>query len=60
MSLLPQGRLAVFTVQDNGKPLATMGNCEGAKAPVVKLIAPILILHHGKSAIAPVMKLVCL
>jgi hypothetical protein len=54
-------------MQGNNKPLAimgdwamTFGNREGAKAPTVKFITPIVILHHCKSAIAPVMKLVCL
>jgi hypothetical protein len=54
-------------VQGNNEPLATIGNwattfdnCEDVKVSAVKLIAPIAILHHCKSAIAPVMKLVSL
>jgi hypothetical protein len=54
-------------MQGNNKPLATIvdwattfDDHEGAKVPTVKLIAPIAILHHCKSAIAPAMKLVCM
>jgi hypothetical protein len=62
-----KGLRAAYTVQGNDEPLATMGdwattfdNREGAKVPMVKLIAPIAIPHHCKSAIALAMKLVCL
>jgi hypothetical protein len=55
MSLSPQGQMAVYAVQGNNQPLATMGNCamtfsdpEGAKAPTVKLITPIATLDHCK------------
>jgi hypothetical protein len=65
--LAPKGNRVAYAVQGNDKPLATMGdwamtfdNCEGAKAPTVRLIASITILHHRKHAIVPVMKLVCL
>jgi hypothetical protein len=71
MSLLPQGQLAMYVMQDDDEPLATKGlrtaytvqgndkplttksdwattfnDHEGAKAPTVKLIVPVMIPHH--------------
>ncbi len=67
MSPLPQRVRAAYDVQGNDKPLATKSNWamtfdnhEDAKMLIIKLIAPITILHHCKSAIATGMKLVCL
>jgi hypothetical protein len=58
--LATKGLRAAYAIQGNNEPLATMGvwattfdDCEGAKVPTVKLIAPIAILHHCKSALAP-------
>jgi hypothetical protein len=66
MSLLPQGQLAVYAVQGK-EPLATrsdwattLNDRKDAKAPPLKLIAPIAILHCCKSAIRSAMKLVSL
>jgi hypothetical protein len=54
-------------MQGEDKPLATKSSwamtyddCKDAKAPAVKFIVPIAILHYFKSAIAPAMKLVSL
>jgi hypothetical protein len=65
--LATKGNRVAYVVQGNDKPLATMGDWattfddrDGVKAPAVKLIAPIAILHHCKSATAPATKLVCL
>ena len=65
--LAAEGNRVAYAVQGNDEPLATMGDWamtfddrEGTKAPRVKLIAPIAILYHLKSAIVPAMKLVCL
>jgi hypothetical protein len=58
---------AVHIMQSEDKPLATKSSwamtyddCKDAKAPAVKFIVPIAILHHFKSAIVPAMKLVSL
>jgi hypothetical protein len=65
--LTANGNRVAYAVQGNDKPFATMDDWamtfddrEGAKAPTVRLIATITILHHRKSAIVPAMKLVCL
>jgi hypothetical protein len=65
--LAAKGNKVTYAVQGSNEPLTTLGDWatsfddrEGAKAPTVRLIAPIAILHHCKSAIVPVMKLVCL
>ena len=56
---------AAYAVQGNTKPLTTIDewattfdNCEGTKAPMVRLIAP--IDHHNEAPIAPLLKRVCL
>jgi hypothetical protein len=57
MSPSPQGQLAAYTVQGNNEHLTTKSNWattfddhEGAKAPRVKLIMPIMIPHHCNKA----------
>jgi hypothetical protein len=58
--LATKGLRAAHAIQGNDEPHAIMGDwattfddCEGVKAPTVKLIAPIAILHHCKSAVRP-------
>jgi hypothetical protein len=55
--LTTKGFRTVYAVQGNNKPLATKSNWattfddhEGAKAPMVKLIMPIMIPHHRNKA----------
>jgi hypothetical protein len=55
--LSTKGLRAAYAVQGKNKPLTTIGDWamtfddpEGAKAPTVKLIAPIAILHHCNEA----------
>jgi hypothetical protein len=55
--LATKGLRAAYAMQGNNEPLTTIGDwaktfddCEGNKAPTVKLISPIAIPHHCNEA----------